>query len=83
MDKRTDRQLVHAAADGDSPAFATFYRRHIRSLLGFLMWRTGDAEVAADLAAETFAAVSRVSAPIAARLNPRRGCTRSRAESWR
>jgi RNA polymerase sigma factor (sigma-70 family) len=36
-------------------AFAAFYRRHERALLGFFMRRTGDAELAADLTAETFA----------------------------
>jgi len=33
-----------------------FYRRHVRGLLGYLLRRTGDAELAADLCAETFAA---------------------------
>jgi RNA polymerase sigma-70 factor (ECF subfamily) len=37
-------------------AFGVFYRRHERAVLGYLVRRTGDAEVAADLAAETFAA---------------------------
>ena len=37
-------------------AFAVFYRRHERLVLGYLMRRLGDAELAADLAAETFAA---------------------------
>jgi len=36
--------------------FALFYRRHVRGLLGYLLRRTGDAELAADLCAETFAA---------------------------
>lgn len=37
-------------------AFAVFYRRHEGSVLGFFMRRTGNGELAADLAAETFAA---------------------------
>ena len=37
-------------------AFAVFYRRLERMVLGYLMRRLGDAELAADLAAETFAA---------------------------
>jgi len=37
-------------------AFAVFYRRHERPILAFLRHRTGDAELAADLTAETFAA---------------------------
>ena len=41
----------------DEPeTFVAFYRRHERLLLGYLMRRTGDPELAADLAAETFAA---------------------------
>src|SRR4051812_18782823 len=48
----TDRQLLAAAAD----AFGELYRRHVRSMLAFFVWRTGDAEVAADLTAESFAA---------------------------
>lgn len=52
----SDRQLLRAAACGEAGAFGDFYRRHVRSLLGFFVRRTGDAEVAADLAAETFVA---------------------------
>src|SRR3954465_12149241 len=37
-------------------AFAVFYRRHEGAVLGYFMRRTGHAELAADLAAETFAA---------------------------
>ena len=37
-------------------AFAVFYRRHEGAVLGYFMRRTGQAELAADLAAETFAA---------------------------
>lgn len=36
--------------------FATFYRRHERDVLTYLRRRCGNAELAADLAAETFAA---------------------------
>jgi RNA polymerase sigma factor (sigma-70 family) len=43
-------------ASGDADAFAEFYRRHARRLAGWLMRATGDAEAAADLTAETFAA---------------------------
>jgi RNA polymerase sigma factor (sigma-70 family) len=43
-------------AAGDPDSFAEFYRRHVRRLAGWLMRATGDAEVAADLTAETFAA---------------------------
>jgi len=43
-------------ADPEPDAFAEFYRRHARKLAGFLMRATRDAEAAADLTAETFAA---------------------------
>jgi RNA polymerase sigma factor (sigma-70 family) len=48
-----DAQLL---ARGDPDSFAEFYRRHARRLAGWLMRATGDAEAAADLTAETFAA---------------------------
>ena len=37
-------------------AFGVFYRRYERAMLGYFMRRVGDPELAADLAAETFAA---------------------------
>jgi RNA polymerase sigma factor (sigma-70 family) len=49
----TDDAELLAGSDADS--FAEFYRRHARRLAGWLMRMTGDAEVAADLTAETFA----------------------------
>ena len=52
-DELTDEQLL---ARCDEDAFALFYRRHAAPLLGYLVRRTGDAELAADLVAETFAA---------------------------
>jgi RNA polymerase sigma factor (sigma-70 family) len=39
----------------DPEAFGLFYDRHVKTLLGYFARRTGDAEVAADLTAETFA----------------------------
>ena len=54
-DPRTDEELL-AAVDGEPEAFGIFYRRHVRPLLGYFVRRTGDAELAADLCAETFAA---------------------------
>lgn len=51
----TDGQLL--ADCGNRPDYyAEFYRRHSRSVLAFLMRRTGCAQTAADLASETFAA---------------------------
>lgn len=49
----TDEDLL-SRPDGD--AFAEFYCRHARKLAGYLMRATADAEAAADLTAETFAA---------------------------
>src|SRR4051794_39233778 len=54
-DTRTDAELL-AAAREDPAAFARFSRRHVRAVIAFFHRRTGDAELAADLTAETFAA---------------------------
>ncbi|ADB51832.1 RNA polymerase, sigma-24 subunit, ECF subfamily [Conexibacter woesei DSM 14684] len=51
-----DDALLAAAAGGDADAFAAFYRRHLAVVVGYMVRRTGNPEVAADLAAETFAA---------------------------
>ena len=40
---------------GNADAFAAFYRRHEDAVLGFFLRRTGRADVAADLTAESFA----------------------------
>ena len=53
----------------DPERFAAFYRAHAREVLAFFMRRTGDPEVAADLAAETFA----VALESAARFDPAQG----------
>ena len=50
-----DEDILAALAERPDD-FALFYRRHVRGLLGYLLRRTGDAELAADLCAETFAA---------------------------
>lgn len=54
-DPREDDELLLATAHGDADAFATFYRRHVAEVLGFLAKRTGSYELAADLTGETFA----------------------------
>ena len=50
-----DEELLRAAATRPD-AFGTFYRRHLRAVLAFLVHRTGNREIAADLCAEVFAA---------------------------
>src|SRR3954454_24202762 len=54
-DPRSDEALL-AVAGREPAAFAVFYRRPVRALLGYFLRRTRDPELAADLAAETFAA---------------------------
>ena len=49
----TDEDLLSAA---DARSFEVFYLRHVDTVLGYFVRRTGDAELAADLASETFAA---------------------------
>src|SRR4051794_41869868 len=48
---RSDADLLR----GDARRYAVFYRRHEDAVLGFFLRRTGSAELAADLTAETFA----------------------------
>ena len=55
MDVRSDDDLL-AATRSEPEAFAVFYRRHVGPLLAYFASRTRDAELAADLTAETFAA---------------------------
>jgi RNA polymerase sigma-70 factor (ECF subfamily) len=62
LDEWTDGVLVPSdlellqAAGRDGRAFAQFYDRHIDAVVAWCYRRTGDAELAADLAMETFAA---------------------------
>ena len=53
----TDVDLLAAVANRDGAAFSAFYRRHLAEVLAYLVRETGDTELAADLAAEVFAAV--------------------------
>ncbi len=55
MDERSDEDLL-AASRAEPEAFAVLYRRHVTPLLAYFVRRTRDAELAADLTAETFAA---------------------------
>jgi RNA polymerase sigma factor (sigma-70 family) len=54
-DPRSDEQLL-ADTRRDPTAFAAFYRRHLDAVVGFHRARVHEPELAADLAAETFAA---------------------------
>src|SRR5688572_16302791 len=49
----SDDELLTGLEPG---SFAVFYRRHVEDLVAFFMRRTRNAELAADLTAETFAA---------------------------
>jgi RNA polymerase sigma-70 factor, ECF subfamily len=55
QDPRTDGELLLATRD-DVEAFGVFYHRHARWVLGFCARRLGDAELAADVTSEVFAA---------------------------
>src|ERR687889_1601669 len=50
---RSDEDLLSA---GDARSFEEFSLRHADMVLGYFARRTGDADLAADLASETFAA---------------------------
>jgi RNA polymerase sigma-70 factor (ECF subfamily) len=52
---RSDEQLL-AATRREPRAFGEFYARHERAVFRYFYRRTGDAELAADLSAECFAA---------------------------
>lgn len=56
FEKYSDAELLARTAQ-DPRAFEAFYVRHERLVLAFLIARIRNAEVAADLAAETFAAI--------------------------
>jgi RNA polymerase sigma factor (sigma-70 family) len=71
-DRRSDAELLATTAT-DRRAFAVFYRRHVTSVLTYLMSRTGRPELAADICAEVFAVV--LEAP--SNYDPSRGAARS------
>jgi RNA polymerase sigma-70 factor (ECF subfamily) len=58
LERRTDAELLASAATGPGAgeAFAAFYARHEARVVGYLRRRVPRADLAADLAAETFAA---------------------------
>jgi len=53
-ESRSDEQLLTASAT-DAEAFVLLYDRHAKRILAFFVRQTFDAQVAADLTAETFA----------------------------
>jgi RNA polymerase sigma-70 factor, ECF subfamily len=53
----TDQQLLALARGGRGASFEAVYRRHYRVVLAFLAKRVSGPELAADLMAETFAAL--------------------------
>jgi hypothetical protein len=55
MDPPRDEELLAASTGGDGEAFGVFYARHEDIVLAFFLRRSVNAEIAADLAAETFA----------------------------
>lgn len=56
LDQLSDEDLLVATAAGFPDAFGMFYERQVAVVLAVLRQRTGSAELAADLAGETFAA---------------------------
>lgn len=58
LDACSDSVLL-AGTRVDPDAFAAFYRRYERLIIGYMLRRTGDPEVAADLTAEVFACALR------------------------
>ena len=67
-EREPDDELL-LAARAEPSAFGAFYRRYEERMLRYFMARVGDAEVAADLTAETFAAAL----SSLGRFRPRRG----------
>jgi DNA-directed RNA polymerase specialized sigma24 family protein len=55
----TDQDLLAATAAGDGDAFAMFWRRHLRIVMGFGIHRCATSEDVADLVADTFLAAFR------------------------
>ncbi|HEX4345497.1 MAG TPA: RNA polymerase sigma factor [Solirubrobacteraceae bacterium] len=51
---RSDAELLAGTVDG-ATAFAAFYRRYEKRVLGYLRWRVNDPELVADLTSEVFA----------------------------
>ncbi len=54
-----DHDLVAATRTGSAAAFGVLAERHYAAVLGYLAYQTGDPDLAADLAQETFLAAFR------------------------
>ena len=81
LSSRSDQDLLGAT---DALSFEEFYLRHVNTVLGYFARRTGDAELAADLASETFAAAlagRRGYKPLGATGRPRKARNSSQARS--
>jgi RNA polymerase sigma factor (sigma-70 family) len=72
LHERSDEDLLRATRT-EPAAFAVFYRRHARVVLACAARRLGDAELAADVTSEVFAAALAGSD----RFDPARGSARS------
>src|SRR3954468_18083271 len=55
---RNDDKLLRRIAGGENASFPAFYRAHLNAVVAFFRRRVPDAELAFDLAAETFAVVA-------------------------
>ena len=55
MERVADTELLRRASRGDGEAYEAYYRRHVAVIHAWFLRRTGEREVAEDLAAETFA----------------------------
>jgi Sigma-70 region 2 len=78
----SDGELLRAC-EREPEAFAHFYRRHVGAVLGYLHRRTGRADLAADICAETFArALERCDQYDRPAGLGGRGCSRSPARCW-
>jgi RNA polymerase sigma-70 factor (ECF subfamily) len=50
----TDQVLWERARSGDAEAFGELYENHARAVQGYCLWRTGNTQVAEDVAATVF-----------------------------
>jgi RNA polymerase sigma factor (sigma-70 family) len=56
LNRLSDVELLEATTGSEPDAFAIFYRRYRRPVMGLFLRRTRDPELSADLMGETFAA---------------------------